>query len=282
MLHGHHPRAKESSRLDANVQSRARAYVIMGFSRNSRLGNPLPSELRESLMGYHVHPGRLSGARLPSGFVARILCGDDDRRGVCGKYNKKTPELEYFPLYGGYGDLVQDIVAFDERYITPRCIRGKRRRPMYRENDDDATKPTCPRKRGPVLNAKPLGIRRVLIMRNDAYYIAHIAADKDTHEYNSAMAKKDDYGAYYRCSGDTPSRPSSDECPESASSGDSVEVDGGLSAESGIDVPEKRYAAASPSFRFPTGAADVEAFFEEIRQGYPRITWRVYYIYVHN
>ena len=51
-----------------------------------------------------------------------------------------------------------------------------------------------------------------------------------------------------------------------------MKVDGGLSIESGIAVPENRYAAGGPtSVQFRLGAADVDAFFEEIRHTYPKV-----------
>ena len=159
---------------------------------------------------------------------------------------------------------MEEVVAFVEWYNLPRSRVPKGRRPMYRDDADGKGGCSYPMKKESILTPKSLDVlRRMLLVQNAAYYIAHIAVANDARGVNMS---RDIALVAETYAGEE--RPES--LQEKRENGPDViwEPPASLSKDAKLrhagPSPPTGNIAEIPECRFSTGTAAVEAFFEEI------------------
>ena len=244
----------------------ADAAVIRGFCLEGGLKSDLPIGLRSCLVDYHSKTMRLSDSILPSGLVSRLLCDDDMRGAIRRKFPKRSTEEEYFPAYKSYEELVQDVVAFAEWYSTPRCARGARRRPMYREDVDRVGNSRYPIKQTGVLTVKSLDVlRRMILVQNSAYYLAHIAVANSLEVHSIRLDNRRPDTRDWQGPAEMTTAYSRQGLPKSEIRGASSSAD--VFHTTHATSEEDEYPRSTDScnrIKFSLGTAAVESFFHEI------------------
>ena len=209
---------------------------------------------------------RIGGLILPRGVASRLLRGGDMRGATLGNFHKRGRSGEYFPAYRNYQGLAQDVSAFAERHSAPRCARGARRRLMFRDGADPSANSRYPIKQTGLLTAKSLDVpRRMLLVQNSAYYLAHIAVanSPEVHSIRLASRRSDNrnwHGEPSMATAYAQHGPAKSGIGHAASAADVIQARESTCVEGRNSWP----ADSSSPLRFSLGAAAVESFFHEI------------------
>ena len=231
--------------------------IIHSFAQSGHLKKQLPPRLRSKLVDYRDKPVMYRSFFAPCGLVRRILLADDEKRH--GKTHRcvRHPETDYFPAYGNYEELVQEICRFVFWYGEIRRSRPIRRAHLPREDGDQNGANPYPLRTTPVLSTKAIDVlRRMLLVQNARHYMSHILIANDVYNKQDSA---------YKVFPDHPGQSTEGSDSDAAESPRLTDPVLKHPVPSPRCYAGGRYFAPGPERSgFSTGSASVEAFFQEI------------------
>ena len=159
--------------------------LLLSYFHKGRLARALPVALRNILIDYRENSMSLDGLLLPCGSVRRILLDDARKR-----YGRKAPrrlneDCEFYPSYADHRELTREVTRLILWYSVFWRVAGQRKRVVPREDAEIGASSAYPVKASPIFGAKTLDVlRRMLLLQNSVYYLAHIMVARDVYRRN--------------------------------------------------------------------------------------------------
>lgn len=240
--------------------------ILSTYFRTGRLARVLPLDLRNNLIDYRENAMALNRLLLPCGAIRRILLADAKKRYGRNAPRRISEDCDIFPSYTGHRELKQEVTRLILWYNATWRVTGVRRRFTPREDVEISSPATYPMKTNPIFGVKTIDVlRRMLLLQNSAYYLAHVLVANDVYRrnpYPDAVSKSHDgasrskehpFSMRATLGKGKPNRCNSDDSDTSCSIEQTIQ-------DGGEDV------ARADNRIFSLGTASVEAFFSEIRQ----------------